>query len=65
MRDSGASMEQIKQREATKKQPGPLPKKVERVRERIEDDYENDGFESYSQSLKATELAKQQKLQEQ
>ena len=41
-------MEQMKQREAAKKQPGPLPKKVERVRERIEDDYENDGFESYS-----------------
>jgi|LauGreSuBDMM15SN_2_FD.fasta_scaffold1968440_1 hypothetical protein len=25
-----------------------IPKKIDRIREKIEDDYENDGFESYS-----------------
>jgi hypothetical protein len=38
----------MKKREATKKEVKPIPKKVERIREKIEDDYENDGFESYS-----------------
>lgn len=27
---------------------GVIPKKIDRIREKIEDDYENDGFESYS-----------------
>lgn len=28
-----------------------IPKKIDRIREKIEDDYENEGFESYSQSM--------------
>ena len=30
-----------------------VPKKIDRIREKIEDDYENEGFESYSQSIQA------------
>ena len=40
-----------------KKEPKPyLPNKVERIRENIEDEYENDGFESVHGSLKADKL---------
>lgn len=34
--------------------------KSERVRDNIEDDYENDGFEDYSGSLKADKLRQQE-----
>lgn len=33
-----------------------MPTKVKRIEENIEDDYENDGFESYHGSLKADKL---------
>ena len=58
LKDSFASAKQTKKKEAPKKPVKPVPAKIDRIRENIEDDYENDGFEDYSQSLKATELAK-------
>jgi len=33
-----------------------------RIRENIEDDYENDGFEDYSGSLKANQVRQQEEL---
>lgn len=41
---------------AKKEVKAPMPTKVQRIREHIEDDYENDGFESYHGSLKADKL---------
>jgi hypothetical protein len=37
-------------------------KKSDRIREHIEDDYENDGFEDYSGSLKADKVRQQEAL---
>ena len=42
-----------------------MPTKAKRIEENIEDDYENDGFESYHGSLKADKLREMQiKVQE-
>jgi len=36
--------------------------KIERIRENIEDDYANDGFGSYAQSLKAQKMRREQEI---
>lgn len=52
------------QRASLKKSKPKGQKKIERIRENIEEDYSNDGFGSYSQSLKAQKMRREQELAE-
>jgi len=52
----------IKQSSSFKNKKSKGQEKIDRIRENIEDDYENDGFGSYAQSLKAQKMRQEQEI---